>query len=157
MNDRSERASLAAILTMVNAARRRLRDMEATAPYGTTAVSEALDTIEEEARGLMQQVVRGVHVNPHRNPPLLIVNPPLSLGRSRRGSSVAHLGGLGGLGWVERMSEEVHDIRYTHAEDGKDYKHDFEAGVEMWAVTRQGKREIHLTQFSGRPLWADFK
>lgn len=57
---------------------------------------------------------------------------------------------------VERMSGNVHELRYTHDEDGDNYKHDFRGDVEMWAVRRGDRRDILLTHKRGQPLWEDF-
>jgi hypothetical protein len=115
----------------------------------------ALGEIEQEARALLEQVARGVHINPRRNPPLLIVgNPPLQL--SRRGRDRIYSGD-GPLRFEEQMSSEVHSLAYRHSEDDKLYKHEFEKPTEMWAVKRGDKKDILLTSFGAAPLWQDFK
>jgi hypothetical protein len=57
---------------------------------------------------------------------------------------------------VGAMSVDVHSLAYTHLGDGQDYRHRFPAGSALlWAVIRQGRRELHLTQRDGQPLWED--
>lgn len=65
-----------------------------------------------------------------RNPPLEVwhTNPPGLLG-------------------------EAYDIRYQHAEDGLDYVHDFDPGVDI-EVLDGG--DVYLSQRDGLPLWDDF-
>lgn len=57
---------------------------------------------------------------------------------------------------VGKIGNDVHDIRYTHAQDGEDYEHKFSGDVEVWAVVRGGKRELLLSHTRGLPLWDDF-
>jgi hypothetical protein len=81
----------------------------------------------DTAKLLRKQVEEGYHANPYS---------PFSV--------------IGVLG------QDVHDIRYQHAEDGKFYKHDFNGEVEVLAVVRHGKRELLLRHKRGLPLWDDF-
>ena len=54
------------------------------------------------------------------------------------------------------MSSDVHAILYTHEEDGEDYEHPFDEGVEMLAIQRpDGTREILVRGIDGQPLWDD--
>lgn len=86
-----------------------------------------------DLRALREQVAGGYHRNP------------------RKGASFS----AGEV--VGKIGDDVHDIRYTHAQDGKDYEHEFSSGqVEAWAVVRNGKREILLSHARGEPLWDDF-
>jgi hypothetical protein len=62
-----------------------------------------------------------------------------------------------GPGIVGQIAEEVHQLKYQHVDDGKPYVHDFEAGVEMWALIRRQHRDILLTHAHGAPLWEDFE
>lgn len=150
---RSERASLAAALTLVNAARRAFEVV--TEPDAGNDVRQvtrtgllALHDLETELRALTDQVQRGVHTNP---PLVVFGNPPIRVSRRDRGG--------GDFRWVGRMSRNVHEIRYQHAEDGAPYKHTFEPNdVEMYAVERGISRvpNILLTSASGKPLWEDF-
>lgn len=57
---------------------------------------------------------------------------------------------------VGALSMDVHEIRYTHIEDGEQYKHDFHGDVELWAIKRRGLREVLLAHADGKPLWEDF-
>lgn len=86
------------------------------------------------------------------NPQLVIYNPP-ALMRVRR---VMRSGRVAGL-----ISDNVHDIRYTHADDGKDYQHPFESDVLMLALDsgehgRESGHDILLTGKDGQSLWEDF-
>lgn len=92
---------------------------------------------------LRQQVAEGYHRNP--SPLLVIHNPPIKVRRMLGSSRV-----------IGVMSQDVHEIRYTHADDGESYKHEFGDGVQMFAVERDGLRDIHLTHVDGKPLWEDF-
>lgn len=57
-----------------------------------------------------------------------------------------------------QMSDDVHEIFYTHRQDGEDYHHPFKRNeVEMWAIQRAGQRDLLLTHKAGKPLWDDFK
>ncbi len=71
----------------------------------------------------------------HRNPP----RPKFSAGNA-----------------VEKMSGDVHELRYVHADDGEPYRHEFNGDVEMWAIQRGDSRDILLTHKRGLPLWEDF-
>lgn len=135
---RSERVSLAAILTMCNALDRIVASVEASCGDVVTMndmarLSMTISAIREEARALHQQVMHGTHTNP---PLAVYLNPPrLSrTGRVQRWEA-------GGFKWVGRLSKNLHEIRYTHQDDGKDYKHDFGSGAEMWAISRDGVQE----------------
>lgn len=57
---------------------------------------------------------------------------------------------------IGKIGKEVHDIRYKHAEDGKHYEHEFGKDVEVYAVERNGKRDLLLTHRNGEPLWDNF-
>ena len=59
-------------------------------------------------------------------------------------------------GAMFKMSDDVHELRYTHTDDGEDYKHPFEGEVEMWAVLAGGERRILLVHKQGKPLWEEF-
>ena len=148
---RSERASLAAILTMVNAGKRAAQRTEVSG--GDVAevdeVLRAFEAIEEEARALQAQVHRGVHVNP---PLVVFGNPPLRV--RWQGTSELRLKLTGLIG------DQVDQIKYRHAEDGKPYVHDFERnGTGMWAALVEGwKPEYRVVVLLNHryPLWKDF-
>lgn len=75
-------------------------------------------------------------------PHLVIFNPPERL---PDGSTV-----------VGRMSRDVHAILYTHEDDGEDYEHPFDEGVEMLAIQRpDGARDILVRGIDGQPMWDD--
>lgn len=50
------------------------------------------------------------------------------------------------------LSREVHAVSYTHADDGRDYRHEFGAGVR---ATLHPDGAVTLRHRDGRPLWAD--
>lgn len=148
---RSERASLAHILTMVRHIQRALTGLDAVSGithqqrYLLANIASAAQAIEDEARGLHTQVARGVHTNP----PLVVYgNPPLRGGRAQ--------GSGGPFRFARQLSDDVHGVRYTHLDDGKDYKHDFERhSVSMYGIERAGRRDVLLTHLDGKPLWED--
>ncbi len=90
-----------------------------------------LDGALDKLKALGYQVSHGFH----RNPP-----------RGKFGAGEA----------MKMMSDDVHELRYTHRDDSKPYKHDFGGDVEMWAVRRGDSRDILLTHKEGKPLWEDF-
>ena len=100
---------------------------------GSTPTVTACNQLVRLAEEMMAQLAAGLHVNPRRaNPPLLILNPP-------RGRS----------DW----SNAVEEIRYRHAHDGKYYKHPFEKGVAL-----RGNPDGTATLYrpDGRPVWEQF-
>ena len=135
---RSETDALRGIITYAQEAQRR--------PDQT---AQALRSIIRIANDLIRQIEGGVHINP---PLVVFGNPPLGVGR-RFGPQQE-----GRFRFFGQMSRNVHEVRYTHAADGKDYKHVFESGsAEMFAVLRAGKHDVLLTGGDGQPLWEDFK
>jgi len=114
----------------------------------------AISNLAREADGFVQTLLSQASRGIHRNPPLVIFgNPPLHVGRR------VHSAGAGRIDILGEMSHDVHELRYTHLDDGKSYKHVFESGdVGMYAVTTgNGRRlDILLTGGSGQPLWKDF-
>lgn len=83
------------------------------------------------------------------SPSLIIYNPPAKV---RRVLSEGKIAGL--------MSEQVHEIRYTHAEDGEPYRHGFEdqPGVQMFAVIApDGSHGILILGSEGQSLWEEFQ
>lgn len=93
----------------------------------------------EEAKDILRVLKHNATKGVHRNPPLTIfANPPR---RSRReGQEIA-------LSVVGQIADYLHDIRYTHIEDGKHYEHIFETGkTKALAVEGQGiRRSVLLT------------
>lgn len=75
------------------------------------------------------------------NPTLAILNPG---GRAAR-----YPGGDPKL----LQSDRVYEIRYRHADDKQDYKHEFAPGVVMYALESGA---ILLQRLDGQPLWKDF-
>ena len=56
---------------------------------------------------------------------------------------------------VGKMGDDVHSVRYRHAKDGVQYKHDFEQGsAKLYAIERNGKRDLLIT--GAVPLWDNF-
>lgn len=51
---------------------------------------------------------------------------------------------------------EVIQVKYTHAHDGKDYKHDFDGDGAIYAIQRDGHRDLLITHTDGAPLWDEF-
>ena len=96
---------------------------------------------------LKDQVAAGYHRNPMlalaMNPPVKAPHSMGTMGRFEAGKAV-------GL-----MSKDVHEIRYTHAKDGKPYRHPFETPTEMWAIVRAGHHDILITHRDGLPVWED--
>jgi hypothetical protein len=161
MTTRQDVPALAGILALVGQAKRALSAVEsATDATGVShrqyqaleRAMKAVTGIEVETRELLAQA-HGLAGMPRSNPPLVVFgNPPLQL-RHRE------VGGLtsAGPGIVGQIAEEVHQLKYQHVDDGKPYVHDFEAGVEMWALIRRGQKNILLTHAHGAPLWEDFE
>jgi hypothetical protein len=84
------------------------------------------------------------------NPELVIFNPAMRPARGRGSRSLEH--GAHGL-----LSEEAHELRYRHVEDGKLYRHPFETPVEVRAIRGSGGvHDILLTSPQGLNLWEDF-
>lgn len=58
---------------------------------------------------------------------------------------------------VGEMGSEVHSVAYTHAEDGRNYKHDFQGeNAQLLAIERHGKKDLLITSSRGVPLWDEF-
>jgi hypothetical protein len=58
---------------------------------------------------------------------------------------------------IGEMGSEVHSVAYTHSEDGKNYKHDFEGeNAQLLAIERHGKKDLLITSRRGVPLWDEF-
>ena len=88
------------------------------------------------ARVLRDQAAGGYHRNPGRT--------PIRGLQFQAGTVIGQIG------------TDVHDIRYTHASDGKSYEHHFGGEVEVWGVQRNRKRDLLLTHVRGEPLWDEF-
>lgn len=120
-----------------------LPNMVARDPNGIRYAKALIADVLARLATLQDQVAGGYHRNP--SPLLVIHNPPIKVRRMLGSSRV-----------IGVMSQDVHEIRYTHADDGQSYKHEFGDGVQMFAVERDGFRDIHLTHVDGKPLWEDF-
>lgn len=109
---------------------------------------QMLASVIARLEALKNQVSAGYHRNPalmvHLNPGIRAPHPMGTMGRFEAGKAV-------GL-----MSKDVHEIRYTHADDGKAYKHVFETPTEMWAILRAGHHDILISHANGDPVWRDF-
>lgn len=97
------------------------------------------------ADAMLEQVERGVH----HNPPLVVFgNPPHGRGTTQHNLRV---------GLVDVMSHDIHSVAYTHVEDGKDYKHDFEHPTDLIAAEQSdGRRVLVIRSPSGRDVWDIF-
>lgn len=114
------------------------------------ALHDLINEADRLAATLESQAHRGIHTNPplviYGNPPMMPLRRP---GLPKGTQSYRYYG---------QMSRNVHDVRYTHIVDGKDYKHPFGGDVEMYAIIADGKyKDVLLTGGSGQPLWKDFE
>lgn len=93
----------------------------------------------------------GHKVTYRRNPYLYVYNPPLKgRGLEVGGNAVLHIKVVG------LIAAEVHDIRYTHAEDGNPYEHVFETKVRAFAgVDDTGKKVVVLRGDNGNHVWEE--
>jgi hypothetical protein len=57
---------------------------------------------------------------------------------------------------IGQIGDDVNDIRYRHVTDRKWYEHQFNGDVLVFAVERNGKRDLLLTHKSGKSLWEEF-
>lgn len=85
----------------------------------------------EMLQGLENQVSRGFHSNPPSK-------------KFFAGDVVGQIG------------KDVHDVRYTHSFDGENYEHAFDDNVQVFAVMRNGRRDLLFTHKQGLPLWDEF-
>lgn len=132
---RSESNELRRLAGLIDQARKHLF-------HGNSGKAEsALERATLIAERLEHQAEQGYH----RNPGLMIYgNPPLRVRNVAAGRIIG------------QIAQDVHEIRYQHADDGKAYRHPFEGGVLMFAVERGGQRDLHITHSDGKPLWEDF-
>jgi len=93
-------------------------------------------SVIHDLKRLLEQVGQGFHRNPGRT--------PIRGLQFQAGTVIGQIG------------TDVHDIRYTHASDGKSYEHHFGGEVEVWGVQRNKKRDLLLTHTRGEPLWDEF-
>lgn len=154
---RSERLSWSSVVAMAEGIQRQMDKAEAGDRRALQLVSRYADAIVAEAKAMHRQVSSGIHANPghRRNPPLMLYgNPPMRVRRRKSGGTLG--GGMVRLDYYGTLSEEVHAITYTHLDDGQDYKHDFDPGVELVAATLGGKRVAVVSRPDGKPVWEDF-
>lgn len=87
----------------------------------------------------LQKIRSQGHGSYRRNPYLYVYNPPLrGRGLEVGGKATLHIRIVG------LIAVELHDIRYTHAEDGKPYEHTFETKTRAWAGVEDGKNVVVL-------------
>lgn len=126
--------------------------MEATSTGGRTVTTRQVNTMVSgiaEGQAIIGRLKRQAESGRHANPPLVIYgNPPL------QGRKLRPVHSRSPLTVVGQLSDDVHAILYTHVDDGKDYRHDFEGAASMFAVERAGKRDVLVT--GPKPLWGDF-
>jgi hypothetical protein len=110
-----------------------IRDIEQVLAHASMKEGprHVLDRALDKLKALGYQVSHGYHRNPPR--------PQFEAG-----------------GAVRKLSDDVHELRYTHIDDGDNYKHEFGGEVEMWAVLAGSDRRILLIHKRGEPLWEDF-
>lgn len=108
-----------------------------------TAAHRGIVSAIADLEALLAQVAAGYH----RNPGLVIYNPPMRMAKGTRFQA----GDVVGL-----LSKDVLNIQYRHASDGELYEHPFEGGAEMYCVTRAGQHDVLLTGSQRQPLWEDF-
>jgi hypothetical protein len=92
----------------------------------------------QELRNLQEQAAKGHH----RNPPLGIRH---ARPKQHYQSQV-----------VGTLSKELHLIRYRHAEDGRQYEHEFVNPTSVLALFDGEKHDILITSPDGWPIWQDF-
>jgi hypothetical protein len=91
---------------------------------------DAIDVL----KALRRQVAKGFHANP----------PPFEGKRFNAGIAVGKIG------------DDVHEVRYRHTKDGRDYKHEFNGDAEVYAIQRGNRRDLLITHRDGSPLWDEF-
>jgi hypothetical protein len=90
----------------------------------------------------MRKVTRkSKSIRSRKNPPKHSLLYGARSRQSHRAHGAAHLIGL-----------EVYEIRYRHATDGKDYRHEFETGVIMLG---QPDGSIKIESATGKKLWEE--
>ena len=154
----SERAVLADIATKaatINRLMRRFEDVNEAGPLSRIDRSplEIIERTAHEIRNLARELAMQVAEGVHTNPPLVIYgNPPMRTKRAPRG-----VGGFAEVEMVETMSEDVHEIRYTHVQDGKDYVHKFDPGAMMTAGMIARRKVVVIGRLDNKPVWKDFR
>lgn len=88
-----------------------------------------------------------------RNPYLYVYNPGPIKGR---GIDVGEIGVSLRVQIQGVIGLELHDIRYTHAEDYKPYEHVFDSKVRAYAgVDDRGRAVVILIGADGQNVWED--
>jgi len=106
-------------------------------------VQVACEDLLRECDVMLGQLRDGVHANPKRHNPALIVWP--------------NPGGATRITVDKLLSSRAFALSYKHRDDGLDYEHPFSAGCQvLCAVTDTGQKIVVLTRPDGRELWADF-
>lgn len=121
---------------------------------GIREMKPFLEEAKEILRSLKHSAAKGVH----RNPPLTVfgLNPPMRKRRTQK-SFEDDVARERLKIWISgAIGDSVHDIRYTHHDDGKDYEHIFETGkTKALAVEGQGiRRSVLLT--GPDDIWDDY-
>lgn len=111
------------------------------------------DLTERQAQRLAQRMNRQREGKYGGNPPLTVFapNPPMRLyGRTREGMALT-------IRRVGDISHNVHSIRYTHRQDGKDYQHDFNLEEVSAIAVRLGSHGKHAVLLvSEQDIWDDY-
>lgn len=116
-------------------------------PLSWRQVVADAEELADLARSMTHQLAEGMH----RNPPLLIHNPPLARGAGR--GRIAFGESRGSL-----MGSEVEEIRYRHVQDQQWYKHAFEhpEDVQMIAMESPSRHRWIALLGTGVDLWKEF-
>lgn len=112
------------------------------------AIESRAAEIQATAAEMLGQLGAGVHVNP----PLVIFGNPKrgkpvdGAGTKARGTRTVELEG--------QMSKDVHEVFYTHLENGDDFHHPFAGDVNLFAGFDERRAHVLLvTHQHGKPLW----
>ena len=82
------------------------------------------------------------------NPSLIIYNPPPWVQDVLPDDCEA----------VQCISEDVHELKYQHADDGQWYSHKFEPGVDLIAIrSANGQNNIMIVGHDGQNVWENYE
>lgn len=102
-------------------------------------------TLETIAGYMLEQLKRGEH----KNPALVVFNPPFKLPRAGRGGAMT-------VRVTHVISDEAVEMKYMYGDAG--YVHKFETPARIYAAEGgspgQGGRCLLLVGKDGQPLWA---
>lgn len=121
----------------------------------TGSMQECVDSdlTERQAERLTRKLNVAREKSYGHNPPLTVFapNPPMRLyGRTREGMALT-------IRRVGDISHNVHSIRYTHQQDGKDYQHDFNLEEVSAIAVRLGSHGKHAVLLvSEQDIWDDY-